>query len=462
MGAGALSGVEHTLQGDNNFKDLLTISTNSRRRLAALPPSKLLSIARTVESEHPTRRPFSPLLTLPSACQYCPATTIFLTQQDHRFHFRDNHSPTILKLLDDDKTTNKNVLLRSLTFCHPGDIIDLSITCKWMYVTCESSILFPPWGKGVLSRIRKTMIVSTRASTLAKVTGLVMQETGSKLRIAKNQLTSLVEGNRIHLLKVKRPNAAQYTTASAVLALVGGSGGSDIAGSDNDYMTMTTDQRSPDYDSFRRLRQIMLKQGAEIPFIETTLANVDILTINPSSMLQARIYIETLKKQLQQHHGLNPQKYVQDIPGLPSNRVDLWTTVVGKWLIQFNHFWHCANFCIAANDKLTGTMLALQKSNAMLDRLSEIEPKWMACVAAMHGDPTRKQRALVDNEHLKEAFKQRQDKLDRLTAAGYPEFHGHWNLHELLEVHSGDWKHVLSRLQDMHPPVPPEEEDGVF
>ena len=118
-------------------------------------------------------------------------------------------------------------------------------------------------------------------------------------------------------------------------------------------------------------------------------------------MLQARIYIETLKKQLQQHHGLNPQKYVQDIPGLPSNRVDLWTTVVGKWLIQFNHFWHCANFCIAANDKLTGTMLALQKSNAMLDRLSEIEPKWMACVAAMHGDPTRKQRALVDNEHLK-------------------------------------------------------------
>ena len=195
MGAGALSGVEHTLHQDNNFQDLLTISTNSRRRLAALPPSKLLSIARTVESELPTtRRPFSPLLTLPSACQYCPATTIFLTQQDYRFHFRDNHSPTILKLLDDDKmnkTTNMNVLLQTFTFCNPGDIIDLSSTCKWMYVTCESSILFPPWGKGVFSRIRKTMIVSTRASALAKVTGLVMQETGSKLRIAKNQLTAL-------------------------------------------------------------------------------------------------------------------------------------------------------------------------------------------------------------------------------------------------------------------------------
>ena len=98
----------------------------------------------------------------------------------------------------------------------------------------------------------------------------------------------------------------------------------------------------------------------------------------------------------------------------------------------------------------------------MLARFSEINPEWMARVAKMHSDSLRRLRDSGDNHsQLKAEFKQRRNQLDRLAANGYPEVHGHWNIHELLETHSGDWENVLSRLRDMGlPPAPQEEDDG--
>jgi len=424
---------------------IMESTTNVRRRIAQQPAAILLQHARQIESQRSSRRTSSKInsevIKIPYICRFChfDPPELFLTQGDLQFHHDDNHTNHFLKLLDDN-TRKGDALIRSLQFLGPGDVIDLSSTCRFLFATCESAELFKPWGKGVYSRIQKTYTTAQRGSTLAKVTGIVMRTSCSQLKRARQQLTSIVEGNRIEYLKIKRPNKTQYTTASAILALIG---------SNNE------DTRASDFDSFRRVRSMMLSHAQ---MIEIELLNVDILTMPESNVLAARPYIELLKRDLKRYDGLNPKKFDVNKPGERPNRVDCWTKVVATFLIQWNEFWHCSNFAVAANKMNTETMSAFHQASAMLQRLHELAPIWMQHVATMHANIARKSRYFDEESLLLDAkAKERKNHIDRLAAAGFREIDGHWNIHELLSNH-GDWKIVLEKLSNnIHRPIPQED-----
>ena len=418
-----------------------SVSSNDRRHYSQQPSSSITEHIRQLE-DRSIRRPFLPSTTFPCSCSYCNKDNTlppekFLSQGDLLFHHRDNHTPHFLRLLDD--TTSTDSLIQSLTFLSPGDLLDISNTCRTLYLACESSLLFKPYGKGVYSRIHKTYIVSKRASSLAKTCGIVMQSHGSKLRNDRKNLTSIVEGNRIHLLKIKRPNAIQTTTATIVLIL------------------LDSEQNSPEQNlgraPFRKLRELMLlSDGIKQQTIVSRLQNLDILTLPTSNMLKARSFIELLRKDLKTYNGLNPNRFNITKPGDRPNKIDLWTSVVSSFCISFNAFWHCSNFACAANNTMTATMSALNKSKKLLDQLHELEPVWYHHVDKMQTDHLERASRYINNDHVLKRAKARKNSIERLSANGYIEIVGHSNIHELLETHSDDWKHVLEHLQDMHPP----------
>ena len=392
---------------------LTALSTNERVNIANLPSQKLLSFAQSIEKHRSNRHTWikvRSLAALPNTCACCTSTERFFTLGDLHFHFKDNHLCSYFKLLDFDpnpstlalSSNTPHPLHRSLQFLSPADLIDVSTACSWLFVACESSWLWSPWGKGTFSRIYKTYVKSSRASSIVKVTDIVMKASQKKLTLERRNLTSLVEGNRIELLKVHTPNATQYTTASAILALL--------------LLPNEKNCPSPDDDSFRRLLNYMLAFGVQVPTIENKLQTLNVCTVPSASMLRARPHIETLRKDLQIYDGLNPFKYRQEHRTAPTRLIDQWTKVVANYLIAFNAKWHGNMFYLAAKQSLTGTMSALKQSKHLLHRLEEEAPVFMKLVVDMQGNSLHRQRRDPENneEGNLKRVKDKKDQVDRL------------------------------------------------
>jgi hypothetical protein len=69
------------------------------------------------------------------------------------------------------------------------------------------------------------------------------------------------------------------------------------------------DSRAPDYDSFRRICTFMREKGVEVPNIENKLQQLNVFSVPSASMLKARPFIETLRRDMQSYNGLNPSEF---------------------------------------------------------------------------------------------------------------------------------------------------------
>jgi hypothetical protein len=306
---------------------LATCSSNERKRISSLPQHQLFNIIQSVaiprltSNVHPTTTPKFPCC-CPFKCD-TPHEKYF-TKYDLKFHIQDNHICSFVQLLQEPKRSSSNVaLVQSLMYLNPGELIDVSNTCSWLYLASESRLLWRPWGKGVFSRVYKTYQVANRASALVKVTGKVMKSAQQQLNQALKNVTALVEGNRIEYLKVHKPNTTQYTTASALLALLllPPKPDTNAEGQSTFYQqwmqdtpiimdSHMNDSRAPDYDSFRRICTFMREKGVEVPNIENKLQQLNVFSVPSASMLKARPFIETLRRDMQSYNGLNPSEFV--------------------------------------------------------------------------------------------------------------------------------------------------------
>ena len=203
MGSGA--SFINNQQNKYTIRYIQSLSTNNRRKIANVSSRTIVTNIIHQQQLNPLKQlknyTFNPSnVRLPCVCPICfqdqkkndKVQEIFTTLYDIKYHYVNCHTCTFSNLLIQESYNSLNrpsALFQSLQYLGPSEIIDISNTCSWLYIACESNQLWRPWGKGVYSRVFKTYQRSKNALSLVKVTGKVMEESHKNLNRAKNQLT---------------------------------------------------------------------------------------------------------------------------------------------------------------------------------------------------------------------------------------------------------------------------------
>ena len=371
---------------------------------------------------------------LQKKCSVCGSA--FSTLAEYRYHFQSNHYCGMCSLAKVDP----KLLHFIATFLGPSEVLDYSACSLPCALLCECKTLWPPWGKALFSRVNAYRVRASHARSVAIVSSNMLVDSSSKITEARRLVSTLVSGNRTSFLKIKKPTRVHQAIAFVLCSFVPNL---EFRVRNlhlrerhaESYQRVKQDRLSP----FRRLRRTILQteRDGNSGAVEALCIQMQYSDVDYSMILKSAGRVTQLR-------AFSHQK------GLNSDR---WSFVLAKWLCAFFDHWHAAVFSVESNQNITKRLAHAKHAQALHQKCLDSNSVWAGLTRRMQEERgTRQARArrfqLERQKRAIVAKKKLADAVDNLSAAGYPEQLGPWNLYQLLEECSGDWTKVLSYLEE--------------